>query len=103
MDSKTTSLYSTAVLYVAAKKSLFHISWLVTLITVPIVYFSDGLTIFEKVLLFLFFLLFFWLVYFGLCVGFHRFGLRDKDARIAYLAKDDHAKGEELGSFLEGW
>ena len=97
------SIYNTAILKVAARKSFFHISWLVLLIGTPIVFFNGGLSLIEKVLLLAGLLLFFWLIYFLLCIFFHRLSIRDNDARANFMAKDDKEKGEEVGSKLEGW
>lgn len=97
------SLYNRVIFKVAAKKSFVHISWLVALIGIPIVFFADGLSWLDRVTLFIGMLLFFWLFYLTLCILFHRLSLRHEDNRVAYLAKSDIEKGEEVGSKLEGW
>jgi dolichyl-phosphate-mannose--protein O-mannosyl transferase len=97
------SLYNRVIFRVAAKKSFLHISWLVALIGIPMVFFSDGLSLLGKGLLLTGLLVFFWLVYLALCIFFHRLSLRDDNNRAAYLAKNDIEKGEEVGSKLEGW
>ncbi|MDU0355282.1 hypothetical protein RS130_16430 [Paraglaciecola aquimarina] len=50
--------YNLAILKTAAKVSFLHISWLVALIGIPIVFFRDGLNLIEKSLLFAGLLLF---------------------------------------------
>ncbi|BED91132.1 MULTISPECIES: hypothetical protein [unclassified Pseudoalteromonas] len=97
------STYNKAVLKVAARKSFFHISWLVLLIGIPIIFFAHGLSLIEGALLLAGLLIFFWGVYFSLCLVFHRLSLRDCDVRSDYMAKSDIEKGEEVGSKLEGW
>jgi hypothetical protein len=97
------SYYNLSIFKIAAKKSFLHISWLVALIGIPIVFFRDGLSLFEKSLLFIGLLIFFWLVYLGLCILFHRLSLRDENNRFGYLAKTETERGKEVGSHLEGW
>ena len=97
------SYYNMSIFKVAAKKSFLHISWLVALIGIPIIFFRDGLDLTEKTLLFVGFLIFFWLAYLGLCILFHRLSLRDENNRFGYLAKSETERGEEVGSHLEGW
>ena len=97
------SYYNKNILKVAAKKSFMHISWLVALIGIPIVFFRDGLDVLGKSLLFVGLLVFFWLVYFSFCILFHRLSMRDENNRFGYLAKPEIEKGEEVGSHLEGW
>ena len=95
--------YNPTILKVAAKESFLHISWLVALIGIPIVFFRDGLNLQEKSLLFAAFLIFFWLLYLLFCFIFHRLSLRHEATRNIYLAKDDQEKGKEIGTHLEGW
>ncbi|MEM5499954.1 hypothetical protein WNY77_21330 [Paraglaciecola mesophila] len=97
------SYYNSVILKTAAKVSFLHISWLVALIGIPIVFFRDGLNFIEKSLLFAGLLLFFWLVYLLSCVTFHRLSMRNEHNRFGYLAKDDLEKGKEVGTHLEGW
>jgi hypothetical protein len=54
------SYYNSTILKTAAKVSFLHISWLVALIGIPIVFFRDGLDLVEKALLFSGLLFFFW-------------------------------------------
>ena len=95
--------YSVSIFKVAAKKSFLHIFWLVALIGIPIIFFRDGLDLAEKTLLFVGFLIFFWLIYLGLCILFHRLSLRDENNRFGYLAKTEIERGKEVGSHLDGW
>ncbi|MBB1436870.1 MULTISPECIES: hypothetical protein [Pseudoalteromonas] len=97
------SYYNPFILKTAAKVSFLHISWLVALIGIPIVFFRDGLNFAEKSLLFVGLLLFFWLVYLVCCITFHRLSMRNEHNRFGYLAKDDLEKGKEVGTHLEGW
>ncbi|MGQ8366677.1 hypothetical protein [Glaciecola sp. 1036] len=97
------SFYNISILKQAAKTSFIHVSLLVALIGIPIVFFRDGLSFVEQLILFIGLLVFFWLAYFLLCIAFHRYNLRDEDNRIAYLEKNDIEKGKEVGSLLEGW
>ncbi|RDV27357.1 hypothetical protein DXV75_04790 [Alteromonas aestuariivivens] len=97
------SYYNSAIIRTAAKVSFLHISWLVALIGIPIVFFRDGLGPIEKTLLFSGLLLFFWLVYLFFCIAFHRLSMRNEHNRFGYLAKDDTEKGKEVGTHLEGW
>ena len=83
------SYYNSKVLSVAAKKSFLHISWLVAVIGIPIIFFRDGLSFWSKSLLFISLLMFFWLVYFSLCLVFHRFGLRNTIKEEAFLKMSD--------------
>ncbi len=96
-------MYSSTVLKVAAITSLKHIGLLVCLIGTPIIFFNGNLTAFEKVGLLFGLLVFFWLVYLGLCFLFHRVSLRKSSNRTQYLSLDDVAKGKAIGSYLEGW
>jgi len=95
--------YNSITLRIAAKESFLHISWLVALIGIPIVFFRDGLNFQEKSLLFICFLIFFWLLYLLLCLIFHRLSLRNETTLKLYLSKDDVKKGIEVGTHLEGW
>ena len=95
--------YNSNILKVAAKESFFHISWLVALIGIPIIFFRDGLNWQEKSFLFVVFLIFFWLLYLLFCFMFHRLSLRHEATLNLYLAKDDQEKGKEIGTHLEGW
>lgn len=97
------SYYNSNILKTAAKVSFLHISWLVALIGIPIVFFRDGLDLIEKSMLFAGLLVFFWLVYLLFCIVFHRLSLRNEHNRFGYLAKDDLEKGKEVGTHLEGW
>ena len=97
------SYYNSTILMTAAKVSFLHISWLVALIGIPIVFFRDGLDLVEKSLLFSGLLFFFWFVYLLFCITFHRLSMRNKHNRFGYLAKDDLEKGKEVGTHLEGW
>lgn len=96
-------MYSPTVIKVAAKKSFMHISWLVGVIGIPIVFFLDGLSLIEKTGLFLGLLVFFWLLYLALCFALHRFSLRKAEIKADFLALDDSSKGKVVGSYLEGW
>lgn len=97
------SYYNFSILKSAAKTAFLHISWLVSLIGAPIIFFRGGLDLLEKFLLFLAFLMFFWLVYLLFCIIFHRLSFRDENNRFGYLQKSDTEKGKEVGSHLEGW
>ncbi len=97
------SYYNSTIIKTAAKVSFLHISWLVALIGVPIVFFRDGLDLLEKSLLFVGLLFFFWLLYLLSCIVFHRLSLRNEHNRFGYLAKNNADKGKEVGSHLEGW
>ena len=97
------SYYNPTILKTAAIVSFLHVSWLVALIGIPIVFFRDGLDLLEKFLLFTGLLLFFWLVYLLCCIAFHRLSLRDENNRLGYLSKNDLEKGKEVGTHLEGW
>ena len=80
-----------------------HISWLVCLIGIPVVYFRDGLSLLEKTFLLVGLLMFFWLLYLALCFLFHRYSLRKPETKSAFIKLDDISKGKEVGSYLEGW
>lgn len=95
--------YNSKVFSVAAKISFLHISWLVAIIGGPIVFFREGLSFWDKSLFFLGLLVFFWFMYFSLCIVFHRFGLRDKIKEDAFLKMSDEEKGHDIGTMLEGW
>ncbi|MBB1288367.1 hypothetical protein H5085_09245 [Pseudoalteromonas sp. SR43-6] len=97
------SYYNCTILKTAAKVSFLHISWLVALIGIPIVFFRDGLDLVEKSLLFSGLLFFFWFVYLLFCITFHRLSMRNEHNKFGYLAKDDLEKGKEVGTHLEGW
>ena len=97
------SYYNSTILKTAAKVSFLHISWLVALIGIPIVFFRDGLDLVEKALLFSGLLFFFWFVYLLFCITFHRLSMRNEHNKFGYLAKDDREKGKEVGTHLEGW
>ena len=97
------SFYNSTILKTAAKVSFLHISWLVALIGIPIVFFRDGLDLVEKSLLFSGLLFFFCFVYLLFCITFHRLSMRNEHNRFGYLAKDDLEKGKEVGTHLEGW
>ena len=97
------SYYNSTILKTAAKVSFLHISWLVALIGIPIVFFRDGLVLVEKALLFSGLLFFFWFVYLLFCITFHRLSMRNEHNKFGYLAKDDLEKGKEVGTHLEGW
>ncbi len=96
-------MYSFTIFKTAAKVSFMHISWLICLIGIPVVYFRDGLNLLEKTFLLVGLLMFFWLLYLALCFLFHRYSLRNPEARSAFVKLDDIAKGKEIGSYLEGW
>lgn len=96
------SYYNSTILKTAAKVSFLHISWLVALIGIPIVFFRDGLDLVEKSLLFSGLLFFFWFVYLLFCIAFHRLSMRNEHNKFGYLAKDDLEKGKEVGTHLEG-
>ena len=85
------SYYNSTILKTAAKVSFLHISWLVALIGIPIVFFRDGLDLVEKALLFSGLLFFFWFVYLLFCITFHRLSMRNEHNKFGYLAKDDNA------------
>ncbi|MCQ8886168.1 MULTISPECIES: hypothetical protein [Pseudoalteromonas] len=97
------SYYNSTILKTAAKVSFLHISWLVALIGIPIVFFRDGLNLAEKTLLLSGLLFFFWFVYLLFCITFHRLSMRNEHNKFGYLAKDDLEKGKEVGTHLEGW
>jgi hypothetical protein len=97
------SYYNSTILKTAGKVSFLHISWLVALIGIPIVFFRDGLDLVEKALLFSGLLFFFWFVYLLFCITFHRLSMRNEHNKFGYLAKDDLEKGKEVGTHLEGW
>ncbi|WP_039992841.1 hypothetical protein [Paraglaciecola chathamensis] len=97
------SYYNSTILKTAAKVSFLHISWLVALIGIPIVFFRDGLDLVEKAILFSGLLFFFWFVYLLFCITFHRLSMRNEHNKFGYLAKDDLEKGKEVGTHLEGW
>ena len=97
------SYYNSTILKTAAKVSFLHISWLVALIGIPIVFFRDGLDLVEKALLFSGLLFFFLFVYLLFCITFHRLSMRNEHNKFGYLAKDDLEKGKEVGTHLEGW
>jgi hypothetical protein len=97
------SYYNSTILKTAAKVSFLHISWLVALIGIPIVFFRDGLDLVEKALLFSGLLFFFWFVYLLFCITFHRLSMRNEHNKFGYLAKGDVEKGKEVGTHLEGW
>ncbi|NDV93278.1 hypothetical protein GTH32_19140 [Alteromonas sp. 345S023] len=97
------SYYNSTILKTAAKVSFLHISWLVALIGIPIVFFRDSLDLVEKALLFSGLLFFFWFVYLLFCITFHRLSMRNEHNKFGYLAKDDLEKGKEVGTHLEGW
>ena len=97
------SYYNSTMLKTAAKVSFLHISWLVALIGIPIVFFRDGLNLAEKILLLSGLLFFFWFVYLLFCITFHRLSMRNEHNKFGYLAKDDLEKGKEVGTHLEGW
>jgi hypothetical protein len=97
------SYYNSTILKTAAKVSFLHISWLVALIAIPIVFFRDGLGLVEKALLFSGLLFFFWILYLLFCITFHRLSMRNEHNKFGYLAKDDFEKGKEVGTYLEGW
>ncbi len=96
-------MYSLKVLKVAAKESFNHILLLMAVIGGPIIYFSDGLDWLEKFALGVILLVIIWLLYLGLCFGFHRFSIRKCDVKEALQALDEIEKGKEVGSYLEGW
>lgn len=97
------SYYNSTILKTAAKVSFLHISWLVALIGIPIVFFRNGLDLVGKSLLFSGLLFFFWFVYLLFCIIFHRLSMRNEHNKFGYLAKDDLEKGKEVGTHLEGW
>lgn len=97
------SYYNRNIVKVAAWISFVHISWLVVLIGIPIVFFTDGLTLFEKSLLWLGLLGCVWLVYLALNFLFHRLSLINEKNRFGYMSKSDKEKGEAVGTHLEGW
>ena len=94
------SYYNISIVKVAAWSSFVHISWLLCLIGIPIVFFANGLTLFGKSLLWLGFLGFFWLVYLALNFLFHRLSLRDENNRLGYMSKSDEEKGKAVGTHL---
>ncbi len=96
-------MYSTKVLLLAAKVSFIHMTWLISIIGVPMFYFDKDLQLNEKVGLFAFLLVFLWLIYFLANLLFHRLSLRKPDALEVFLSKDEAARGKELGTHLEGW
>ncbi len=96
-------MYSFTVFKIAAKTSFMHISWLVCLIGTPIIYFRDGLGLLAKTGLLVGLLIFFWLLYLGLCFLFHRYSLRKPETKSVFINQDDISKGKEIGSYLEGW
>ena len=103
LEGSDVSYYNRSILKVAAWSSFVHISWLVVLIGVPIVFFADGLTLFEKSLFWLGLLCFFWLVYLAMNVLFHRLCLRNENNRVSYISKSDKERGKAVGIYLEGW
>jgi len=96
-------MYSTKVLLLAAKVSFIHMTWLVSIIGVPMIYFDKDLQLSEKVGLFVFFLVFLWLIYFLTNMLFHRLSLRKPEALEVFLSKDEAARSKELGTHLEYW
>jgi ABC-type nickel/cobalt efflux system permease component RcnA len=96
-------MYSIKVVKVAAKESFTHMLWLMAVIGIPMVYFSNSLDWMEKSALLLIALVLIWLLYLGLCFALHRFSLRKPNAKNTFKALDDIAKGKEIGSYLEGW
>lgn len=97
------SYYNISIVKVAAWNSFVHICWLVALIGIPIVFFTNSLTLLEKSLLWFGLLGFFWFVYLALNFLFHRLSLRNEKNRLGYMSKSDKEKGKAVGTHLEGW
>ena len=96
-------MYTGKALFIAARTSLLHIAILVTVISTPLLFFDDELSISEKISLYVAFLMFFWLIFFSISVLFHRFSLRNQEKMEAFLSKDYREQGKEIGTYLEGW
>lgn len=96
-------MYSIKVLLHAAKVSFIHMTLLVSVIGVPIIFFDKDLELVEKWGLFAFFLVFLWLVYFLTNILFHRLSLRKPEVLEAFQSKNEVERGKELGTHLEGW
>lgn len=97
------SLHPKAVLFVAARTSALHISWLLLVIGGPMMYFNNTLVLTWKVAVVATLFLAIWACYFLLSWAFHRRSLRKEENLAAYQALSAKEHGNQLGSWLEGW
>ncbi|MEC9406058.1 MAG: hypothetical protein VX549_02170 [Pseudomonadota bacterium] len=96
-------LYPKAVLFVAARTSALHISWLLLVIGGPMIYFNDTLALTWKVAVVAALFLAMWACYFLLSWALHHRSLRKEENLNEYKALSITDRGKQLGSWLEGW
>ena len=96
-------MYSKLTLLYAAKSSLIYLAWLIAVIGIPVVFFGESLSVLSKLAVLFFVYLGVWLVYFLLCLVFHRIRLRRSGECERFMGLSPKERGREIGTFLEGW
>ncbi|WHI52370.1 hypothetical protein P3339_06195 [Microbulbifer sp. MLAF003] len=96
-------MYSKKVILLAAKAAFLSIAWPVVVIGVLSLFAMSKMSLLEKSVFLLGFQVLAWLLFFGACILFHRRRMRVSAFKDSFLSKGDKERGQELGTYLEGW